>query len=79
MIEFTVELKEKTLKVMADIAKEEEGALLFYSEEKDFSCSGGLGIPSANNVNIKERLVGRFDEFECFYIKANFLVGDPNE
>ena len=65
---FTVVLKDKSIEVMADIAIDEEGSLLFYNEEKTFSCSGGLGMPSVTSTNIKEKLVGRFDEFEYFYI-----------
>jgi len=71
MIEFTVELEEKTLTVVANVAKEDEGVLSFYNEEKTFSCSGGSGMPSVTDVNIKEKLVGRFDGFKCFYIKGS--------
>ena len=69
MIVFTVKLnQDEAIEVVADIAKDEEGVLSFYNEEKTMVHSGGSGIPDISNVSIKENLVGKFNDFEYFYI-----------
>ena len=63
----TAENQDESINVAADIAKDEGGVLSFYNEEKTFSYGGG-GLSSILEVGVTERLVGKFDNFEHFYI-----------
>jgi len=66
---FTVKLnQDESIDVMADIAKDEDGVLSFYNEEKTINQNGGAMMATATTVIIKEKLVGRFEQFEYFYI-----------
>jgi len=71
---FTVKLnQDESIDVLADIVKEEDGVLSFYNKEKTFSY-GGAGLSSILTTGVIERLVGKFDSFEYFYIAKG--VGD---
>lgn len=66
---FTVKLnQDEIIEVYADIARNEDGVLSFYNEERSLNHGGGGTIPMTTNITVTEKLVGMFDHFEYFYI-----------